>query len=164
MFLTVALIVLCSSSARPQCRKSRDTVIRIRPKTRRLEITNLKNFRVQPFANEPLALLSARVKPSKFRPASLLLTVRNGTSKGVSFFDYGISTCSIPDRGTELSFDLGSQTFGPRRKITFTAPNSSELQSLLEPAAMSSCKPLLTLLYVEYEDGTCWWPMLEQVL
>ena len=162
---TVALLIVCSTPVKNQCRKVRDSVVRIRRITPRLPISDVKDFRVQRFETQPLVLLTARVRAGNFKHAGVYLTVQNVASQSISYFEYGVSSCPDAGRGADIVVDNGSdRILKPQRKATYRAPTDGDLEALLKAATVSSCKPLLTLVYVEFKDGTCWRPHLEAEL
>ena len=139
-------------------------MIRIRRITKRLPISDAQDFRVQGFETQPLVLLTARVRAGNFKHTGVYLTVQNVASQGISYFEYGVSSCPDRGRSADIVIDNGSRILKPQRKARFTAPTDGDLEALLKAATVSSCKPLLTLVYVEFKDGTCWWPHLEAEL
>lgn len=156
----VALLIFWPTAVKNQCRKSNDTVIRIRRITKGLPISDAKDFRVQGFETQPLVLLTARVRAGKFKHRGVYLTVQNVASQGISYFEYEVSGC--PNAGSAgIVIDSGSRILKPHRKARYTAPTDGDLEALLKAATASSCKPLLRLFYVDFKDGTCWWPYLE---
>ena len=162
---TLALLILCPSPVKNQCRRVRESVVRIRPLTPRLPISEVKDFRVQAFKSQPLLLLAAQVRASKLKDAGVFLTVQNVGSQSISYFEYGVSSCPDAGRGADIVIDNGRQRMlGRQRSASYKAPNDDELEALVKAATLSSCKPLLTLQYVEFKDGTCWRPNIEAIL
>ena len=162
---TVALLILWPTAVKNQCRKGNESVIRVRRITKRLPIFDTKDFRVQGFETQPLVLLTARLRAGNFKHTGVYLTVQNVASQGISYFEYGVSSCPNSGRSADIVVDNGSdRILKPQRKATFTAPTDGDLEALVRAATVSSCKPLLTLVYVEFKDGTCWRPHLEAEL
>ena len=161
----MGLLILCSIPVKNQCRKVQDSVVRVRKITKRLPISDVKDFRVQGFETQPLVLLDAKVRARNFKHRGVYLTVQNGASQGISYFEYGVSSCPDRGRSADIVVDNGmDHILKPRRKTTYTVSTNGDLEALLKTATLSSCKPLLTLFYVEFKDGTCWWPYLEAEL
>ena len=162
---TVALLILWPTAVKNQCRKGNESVVRVHRLTKRLPISDAKDFRVQGFETQPLVLLTARVQARNFKHTGVYLTVQNVASQGISYFEYDVSSCSDPGRSAEIVVDnSNNRILKPQRKARYTAPTDGDLEALLKAATVSSCKPLLTLVYVEFKDGTCWWPRLEHEL
>jgi len=161
---TVALLILWPTAVKNQCRKGNESVIRVHPLTKRLPISDVEDFRVQGFETQPLVLLTARVRAGNFKHTGVYLTVQNVASQGIRYFEYGVSSCPHATASADIVVDNGSRILKPQRKARYTAPTDGDLEALLKAATVSSCKPLLTLVYVEFKDGTCWWPHLEAEL
>jgi len=162
---TVALLILWPTAVKNQCRKGTASVIRVHRLTKRLPISDAKDFRVQGFETQPLVLLTARVRAGNFKHPAVYLTVQNVASQGISYFECGVSSCPDVGRSADIMVDNGShRILKPQRKATYTAPTDGDLEALVKAATVSSCKPLIALAYVEFKDGTCWWPHLEYEL
>jgi hypothetical protein len=109
-------------------------------------------------------LLTGRVRKSPdSKHKRVQLTVENVSSQTISYVEYLVTRhCDeVLDAYLDATIvlDNGPQrVIRPKRKATFMAPNSGELDALLKAAPVSSCKPRLTLAYVEFKDGSCWRP------
>jgi hypothetical protein len=90
--------------------------------------------------------------------------VQNVASQSISYFEYEASSC--PDAGSaDIAVVKGSnRILKPQRKSTYRVPTDGDLEALVKAATLSSCKPLLALVYVEFKDGTCWWPKIKAEL
>lgn len=155
---TLALLTVWPTPVRNQCRNSKESVVRVRKVTPRLPISEVGDFRVQGYETQPLVILAARVR------AGVNLTVQNVASQGISFFEYGVSGCPDASRNVSIVVDNGTtHILKAHRKATYTAA-TDDLEALIKTATRSSCKPLVTIGYVEFKDGTCWWPYREAEL
>ena len=142
-----------------------DSVIKTPHVTPRLPISDVGDFRSQTFKTAPIVLLSARViQTGSTETKRVQLTVENISSRIISVVEYAV-WCADVDINASVSIDKRPEGFlKPKRKATLIATDSIELEPLLRAAPKAKCKPLLSLLSVEFSDGSCWRPYLESVL
>ena len=131
-------------------------MIRIRRETKLLPKSDVGDFRVRRVETEPLMILKADRRKSKYlQHEQVQLTLKNVSTKTITYFMYGFSA-SCPE-AIEYA-DAFERPISPGRTSKLAVPHSRELETLLNVTAQTGCKAQLGLIYVEFQDESCWQP------